>query len=197
MPHKIPVVYLNRLHTIKYQSRMHKKLSSLEQCAYFAYVQFGIIKWLHNDYNLFPFFSRGYGTGRQHWQRRMGGDLVKPEILQIRECTSGNLHKSWSQVTVNRQLWILVFLFPPRWKFGVNFAFVLTPKSAFKSSRKSRRIFSTIPNSLDNSSRRDTMLCAQHRSQLTGETRFCWQNQKHLGCFQTKIILNWRKWFCL
>ena len=55
MPHKIPVVHLNRLHTIKYQSRMHKKLSSLEQCAYFAYVQLGIIKWLHNNYNLFPF----------------------------------------------------------------------------------------------------------------------------------------------
>ena len=32
--------------------------------------------------------------------------------------------------------------------FGVNFAFVLTPKTAVKSSR---RIFSTIPNSLHGS----------------------------------------------
>ena len=153
MPHKIPVVYLNRLHTIKYQSRMHKKLSSLEQCAYFAYVQLGIIKWLHNNYNFFPFFSWGYGTSRQHWQRRMGGDLVKPEILQIRECTSWNLHKNWSQVTVNRQLWIPVLLFSRSLKIRVDFAFVLTPKSAVMSSRRTRRLFSTITISLNKTSK--------------------------------------------
>ena len=44
----------------------------------------------------------------------------------IREYTSGNLHKNWS----------------------VNFEFVLTPKSAVKSSRQTRRKFSTITNSL-------------------------------------------------
>ena len=51
-------------------------------------------------------------------------------------------------IRVYRQLWIPVLLFPNRWQIGVNFAFVLTPKSAVKSSRQSRRIFSTITNSL-------------------------------------------------
>ena len=35
-----------------------------------------------------------------------------------------------------------------RLQFDVNFAFVLTPKSAVKSGRQTRRLFSTITNSV-------------------------------------------------
>ena len=68
------------------------------------------------------------------------------EKLYVREYTLGNLCKNWRQVY--RQLWILVLLFPRSWHIGVNFAFVSTHKSAVKSSRQTRRIFSNITNSL-------------------------------------------------
>ena len=46
------------------------------------------------------------------------------------------------RVSVYRKLWIPVLLLSRSLKIGVNFAFVLTPKSAVKSSRWTRRIFS-------------------------------------------------------
>ena len=52
------------------------------------------------------------------------------------------------RVTMYRQLWMPVFLFSCSMKIGVNFAFVLTPKSAVKSSRRTERLFSTVTISL-------------------------------------------------
>ena len=45
------------------------------------------------------------------------------------------------RVTVYRQLWIPVFLFSRSLKIGVNFAFVLTPKSAVKSCRRNSILY--------------------------------------------------------
>ena len=52
-------------------------------------------------------------------------------------------------VTAHRQLWMPVLLWQCSCKFGVNFAFVSTPKIAVNSSRQTRRsIFSAITKSL-------------------------------------------------
>ena len=70
------------------------------------------------------------------------------EKTYIIVCMSENLRKIGVKVTVNRQLWIPVLLFSRSLKIGVNFAFVLTPKSAVKSSWWTRRTFSTSTISL-------------------------------------------------
>ena len=67
-----------------------------------------------------------------------------------RNCTLENIRqeiygKIWSQgYCVQTTLDIPVLLFSRCLKIGVNFAFVLTPKSAVKSSRRTRRKYSTI-----------------------------------------------------
>ena len=61
---------------------------------------------------------------------------IKPEKLYIREYTSGNLCKNWSQgYCVQTALKTSFALLGSR-QIGVNFVFVLTPKSAAKSSRR-------------------------------------------------------------
>ena len=72
---------------------------------------------------------------------------ITEKKLYIRGYTSGNLRKSWSQGYCGQTaLKILVVLFSRSLKIGVNFAFVLTPKSAVKSSRRTK--FSSISISL-------------------------------------------------
>ena len=73
--------------------------------------------------------------------------------MDQRNCLLENIHqeiytKLGVRETVNRQLWIQVLLWQCSWQLCVNFAFVLTPKSAVKSSRQTWRLFFTLINSL-------------------------------------------------
>ena len=97
--------------------------------------------------------------------------------MDQRNCLLENIHqeiytKLGVRETVNRQLWIQVLLWQCSWQLCVNVAFVLTPKSAVKSSRQTRRMFSAITNSLTITSdwRLATLLFCRKKKQ--GRTRY-------------------------
>ena len=55
-----------------------------------------------------------------------------PQKLYIREYRQESCAKIGVRVTVYTQLSIPVLFFPCSWQFGVNFAFVMTPRSEDK-----------------------------------------------------------------
>ena len=84
---------------------------------------------------------------------------------------------------MNRQLWIPVLLFFRSLKIGLNLAFVLTPKSAVKSSRQTRRIFSAITISVDLS--------------IFLYIYYTWEKKIHSDCNLKRLHLSFRRFFSL
>ena len=74
--------------------------------------------------------------------------VLCPEKLYIREYTSGNLRKNWSQGFCVQTAMNTSFALRSQLENRRQLCVCLTPKSAVKSSRRTRRMFSTNTKSL-------------------------------------------------
>ena len=87
--------------------------------------------WIYLFTNMNPYKMANQIQWIRAWIRNSGGNQWNCILENIRQAYV----KIGVRVTANRQLLIQVLLFFRSWQIGVNFAFVLTPKEAVKSSR--------------------------------------------------------------